>query len=277
MTAIPASRPMPEILEHGFMIRALAAGLIVGTLCAALSVIIVLKRLSFAGVGVSHSAFGGLALGALFGVNLEAAAFAFSAAVALVTSWMIRRGGVSEDVSVGIIFATSMAIGVAALGLMEGYTIDLFSYLFGSILAVSPRDLWLAGGALVIGLAAFLALFNRLIAYCFDEEWARVSGVNVDRLEDALMILVAMTVVISIKLLGIVLVSALLVIPGATGYALARHYRGMMAISIASALAAVTAGLVISYYLDIASGAAIVLSSAALFLFASLGGRARRA
>lgn len=268
---------MPEILEHGFMIRALAAGLIVGTLCAALSVIIVLKRLSFAGVGVSHSAFGGLALGALFGVNLEAAAFAFSAAVALVTSWMIRRGGVSEDVSVGIIFATSMAIGVAALGLMEGYSIDLFSYLFGSILAVSPRDLWLAGGALVIGLAAFLALFNRLIAYCFDEEWARVSGVNVDRLEDALMILVAMTVVISIKLLGIVLVSALLVIPGATGYALARHYRGMMAISIASALLAVTAGLVISYYLDIASGAAIVLSSAALFLFASLGGRARRA
>ncbi len=259
-----------EMFDHGFMVRAFTAGLIIGTLCAVISVFIVLKQISFVGVGVSHSAFGGVALGAFLGINLTLATLAFSVFVALIIGWLSRKGGVHEDVSIGIVFSASMAFGVMILGLMDGYNIDLFSYLFGSILAVSSSDLVIALTAFVLVIAVTLFLFKELIAYCFDEEWARVCGINVDRLQDALLIMIAVTIVVSIKLLGIVLVSALLVIPGAVGYALAGNYRMQFVISIATSLISVITGLTVSYYFDIASGAAIVLSCAFLFLLSAL-------
>jgi len=261
---------MVEMLSHGFMLRAVAAGVVVGTVLAALSVIIVLKKLSFMGVGVSHSAFGGLAMGALLGVDLTLSALVFSTLVALAVGWLSRRGRIHEDVSVGIVFAVSMAIGVVCLGLMEGYNIDLFSYLFGSILAVSEGDLLMAAAVAALVSGAMALLFKEFLVYCFDEEWARVSGVNVDRLQDLLLVMIAVTVVVSIKLLGVVLVSALLVIPGATGLLVARSYRVLYVYSIATALVSTMTGLFLSYSFDIASGATIVLSAASLFLVAAL-------
>ena len=257
---------MIEMLTHGFMVRAFTAGLVIGALCAVISVFIVLKQISFVGVGVSHSAFGGVALGAFLGVNLTLATLVFSIFVALLIGWLSRKGGVHEDVSIGIVFSASMAFGVVILGLMEGYNIDLFSYLFGSILAVTTTDLIIALVTFVLVIGATIILFKELIAYCFDEEWLRVCGINVDRLQDALLVMIAVTIVVSIKLLGIVLVSALLVIPGAVGYALAGNYRVQFVISIATSLISVITGLTLSYYYDIASGAAIVLSCAMLFL-----------
>ncbi|VAX17605.1 Zinc ABC transporter, inner membrane permease protein ZnuB [hydrothermal vent metagenome] len=264
---------MLEMLSHGFMARAFMAGAIIGALCAVVSVFIVLKKISFIGVGVSHSAFGGVAIGALLGVNLTVSVFVFSTFVALLIGWLSRRSGAHEDISIGVVFSSSMALGVVALGLMEGYNIDMFSFLFGSILAVSNADLWVALGALLFVTLVIAILFKELLAYCFDEQWARVCGINVNRLQDTLLVLIAVTVVVSIKLLGIILVSALLVMPGAIGHTLAENYRGQFVISILSALASVFTGLTLSYYFDIASGATIVLSSAFLFLLATIFSR----
>lgn len=266
---------MMEMLSHGFMLRAVAAGLIVGVLLAVLSVIIVSKKLSFIGVGVSHSAFGGLAIGALLGVDLTLSALVFSTLIALAIGWLSRRGRMSEDISVGIVFAASMALGVVCLGLMEGYAIDLFSYLFGSILAVSGRDIVVSGVVFVVVIGIIIYFFKEFLVYCFDEEWARVSGVNTDRFQDLLLVMIAVSVVVSIKLLGVVLVSALLVIPGATGLLIAQNYRAQYAGSVMTALVSVLAGLWLSYRFDLASGATIVLSASFVFLVAALAAPVR--
>jgi zinc transport system permease protein len=260
---------MVEMLSHGFMARAMCAGLIIGTLCALVSVFVALKRLSFIGAGISHSAFGGMALGALFGLDITISAAVYCVAVALVIGWLSRRGGVHEDVSIGVVFASSMALGVVALGLKPGYTVDLFSYLFGSILAVTWEDVALAAVALAAVAGVITVMFKELMAYCFDEEWARVRGINTRLVQDTLLILLALTVVVSIKLLGIILVSALMVTPGAIGQALAQNYRRQIAISIASAWISAIVGLALSYRFDIASGAAMALASAVLFAMAA--------
>ena len=265
------------MFEYEFMTRAFIAGTLIGSILAMLSSVVVLKKLSFMGVGVSHSAFGGIAIGALLGVDLTLSALLFSVSIALFISWLSRRGGVNEDISVGVVFAASMAIGVACIGLMEESSIDLFSYLFGSILAVSEKDLWVAGIAFVIVALSFAILFKEFFVFSFDEEWARVSGVNVDRLHDYLLILIAVTVVVSIKLLGIVLVSALLVIPGAVGVLLTRNYLHHHFISLATALVSVWGGLYLSYRFDIASGATIVLTGSFIFFVAAISRAAKRA
>lgn len=259
-----------EMLSTGFMPRALAAGALIGILCAILSVIINLKKLSFMGVGISHSAFGGLALGALFDVDLTLSALVFSTAVALLIGWMSRKGRIHEDISIGVIFAASMALGVACLGFMKGYTLDLFSFLFGSILAVTDDDLMVAVAAFIVVIALIVYYYKEFLVYCFDEEWARVCGVNVDRLQDLLLVMISITIVVSIKLLGIVLVSALLVIPGAIGFLLSENYRGMAVLSVVSALLSVVAGLAFSYRFDVASGASIVLSATFIFFLSAI-------
>ena len=259
-----------EILSSGFMVRALVGGLLIGGLCALLSVVINLKKLSFMGMGISHAAFGGLALGAFLNIDLTLTALVFTVGVALLISWLSRRGKLHEDVSIGVVFSVSMAFGVAILGLMKGYNIDVFSFLFGSILAVTEWDLVIAAAAFAIIAGLMLVLHKEILVYCFDEEWARVCGINVDRLQDLLIVMIAVAVVVSIKLLGIVLVSALLVIPGAIGYLLCENYRGMSVVSVGSALVSVIAGLMLSYRFDIASGATIVLAAAFMFSLATI-------
>jgi len=261
---------MVEMLSHEFMARAFIAGILIGTLLATLSVIVALKKLSFMGAGISHSAFGGIAIGALLGVDLTYSALVFSVTIALLIGWLSRRGRIHEDISVGVVFAASMAVGVVCLGLMRGYSIDLFSYLFGSILSVSQEDLFLAAGALAVTAALMTYFYKEFQVYCFDEEWARVCGVNVDRLQDVLLTLIAAAVVVSIKLLGALLVSALLVIPGAVAYQLAGNYRVQFPIAIACSLVSVILGLTLSYRFDIASGAAIALSASGFFLVSTL-------
>jgi zinc transport system permease protein len=261
---------MVEMLTHGFMVRAFTAGILIGALLATLSVIVALKRLSFMGAGISHSAFGGIAIGALLGVDLTRSALVFCVMIALGIGWLSRRGKIHEDISVGVVLAASMAVGVVCLGLMKGYSLDLFSYLFGSILAVSEDDLSLAAGALAITAALMTILYKEFQVYCFDEEWARVCGVNVDRLQDILLTLIAAAVVVSIKLLGALLVSALLVIPGAVAYQLAGNYRAQFPIAIACSLVSVIAGLTLSYRFDVASGAAIALSASGIFLISTI-------
>ena len=200
-----------DIFQYAFMQRALVAAILVGATCSVIGVYVVLKKLAFIGSGIAHSAFGGVALGFLLGLNPIAVAAPFSIATAAGIGLVSKKGRVSEDAAIGIFFASTMALGVIFVGLSKGYSIDLFGYLFGSILAVSTFDLWLI---LVLGLAVVgvvMLLYKEFFFLSFDEELAKVNGLPVQGLYYLLLTLMSVTIVVSIKVVGIILVSALLV------------------------------------------------------------------
>jgi zinc transport system permease protein len=252
-------------LAYGFVQRALAAGVLVALLCSILAFFVVLKRLSFVGVGVSHSALGGVALGLLLGVNPFAVAAIFAVGVAWAIGAVARRGGLHEDAAIGILLSTAMALGVVLIGFTQGYQTDLFGYLFGNILAVSRADLWMVVGAAAVLLTMIAALFKELLFFAFDEEVAGASGLPTNVLSGFLLTAIALTVVVSIRVVGVILAEALLVIPAAVGYQLARGYRGMLACSCAAGVVSAIVGLWLSFRFNLAPGAAIVLSLGAIF------------
>ncbi len=257
---------MSEILSYAFMQRALVAAVLVGVVCSVVGTYVVLRRMAFIGAGISHSAFGGVALGYLLGLDPVGVAIPFCLATAMAIGWVSRRGRVSEDTAIGIAFASTMALGALFIGLKPGYNVDLFGYLFGSILAVSVSDLWLILG---LGLGVILVvalLFKELLFISFDEEMAAVSGLPVRGLYFLLLGLMALTVIISIKIVGIILVQALLVIPAAAAHQLARSFGRMMGLSVAIGVVSGVAGLLFSYLWDLPSGASIVLTAGAIFL-----------
>jgi ABC-type Mn2+/Zn2+ transport system permease subunit len=266
-----------EFLSYGFIQRALLTGCLLGATCAVLGVFVVLKRMAFIGVGISHAALGGVALGLLAQVPPVAAAGVFSLGVAWVIGWITRKGEVSADTAIGVFFPTAMALGVALISLSGTYRQDLLGYLFGNILSVGPGDLWLLLGLAGVSLGILTLFFKEFLFIGVDEEAAKAAGIPAAFLNYLLLSILAITIVAAMKLVGIILVSAFLVIPAATGQVLARSIRGMVAVSVGSALLSVVAGLWLSWLWDLPSGASIVLLSAALF-FGSylLGGLTHR-
>jgi len=260
---------MNDIFSYGFMQRALLAGVIVGLLCSVLSLFVVLKRLSFVGAGISHSAFGGVALGFLLGIEPTWTAAIFCVLIALLIGLVKQRGKIQEDTAIGIFFAATMAFGILLIGLSKRYNMDLFGYLFGNILAISGSDLKMVIAVSIVVLSILAIFFKELLFYSFDEEMTKVSGIPAGLLNYLLLTLLALVIVISIKVVGIVLVSALLVIPGATGRQVTSNYRGMLAVSLLVGLLATTGGLILSCFLNLPSGSTIVLL-ATLFFFLSL-------
>ncbi len=257
---------MAEMFAYSFMQRALLAAVLVGSLCSAVSFFVVLKRLSFLGVGISHTALGGIALGLVTGLNPFWCGSAFAVATALAIGYISRRGRLYEDTVIGIFFAAGMAFGIALLSNLKGYYPEIFSLLFGNILSVSEAELWLLAGAAALVLLFTGLFFKELLAISFDEETARAGGLPVDILYFGLLAAMALTVMVSVKLVGIVLVSALLVIPAATGYRFSKNYRAMFFLSLVTGLGGSAGGLVLSYFLNIPAGASIVLLMALLFL-----------
>jgi ABC-type Mn2+/Zn2+ transport system permease subunit len=252
------------MFSYGFMQRAFVVGLAVGLACSLMSFFVVWRRLAFIGVGVSHAAFGGLALGTLLGVSPMVTAVVFSTASALGINALAARG-VQADTAIGIFFSTAMALGMVFLSLVPGFTADLFSYLFGNILAVTSSDV------VVIAILSFLAVvlvflfWKELLFLSFDEEMARVHGLPTAALGYLLLSLLAITIVIAIKVVGAVLVAALLVLPGATASLTSRRYPELLRRSLAVGATSVTAGLVLSYFADLPSGATVVLVASAIF------------
>jgi len=259
-----------EIFELEFMQNAFMAGILLSLVLAFVSFFIVLRRFSFIGVGVAHSAFGGIALGALAGLPPTLTAICFAVVVSNAIGLVSQKGKLSTDTAIGIFFSLAMALGVIFIGFSDKYNVDLFGYLFGNILAVSKTDLTIITvlGGLV--LAALTLFFKEMLFIAFDREVAYVSGIAVTLFDHFFLTLLAVSIVISIKLVGIVLVSALLVIPGAAAAQVTRHYSTMIAVAIAVALTATVGGLFVSYYADLASGATIVTLAATIF-FLTLG------
>jgi len=258
-----------DFLSYGFMQRALVAGGLLGVTCAVLAVFVVLRRMAFIGVGISHAALGGVAIGLALGVSPVLSAAVFAVGVAWVIGWMTSRGEISEDTAIGVFFPTAMALAVVLMSLSQTYRQDLLGYLFGNILSVRPTDLWVLAGLSGGSLALLSFFFKEFLFLGVDEEGARASGLPVTTLHYLLLTLLAVTVVAAMKLVGVVLVSAFLVIPAATGQSVARSMGGMVAVSIASALVSVVVGLALSWQWNLPSGASIVLVAAALF-FTSL-------
>lgn len=257
-------------LGYAFMQRALLGGLVVGLLTAIIGVYVVLRGMSFIGAGIAHASFGGVALGLWLGLPPLWAAVGFCLLVAWGIGWVTRRGQIKEDTAVGVFFASTMAFGILLVGLMRGYQTDLFAYLFGSILAINRTDLLLVLGLGGLVLLTVLLFYKEFLFITFDPEMARVSGIPEGPLTYLLLSLIAVTVVISIKIVGIVLVSALLVTPAAAAYALTQDFKTMMALAALFGVGSVLVGLAASYYLNTASGATIVLTATLIFLLAQL-------
>ncbi|MDY6825980.1 MAG: metal ABC transporter permease [Bacillota bacterium] len=257
---------MSEMLNYDFMQRALIAAFLVGTLCSVLSFFVVLKRLSFLGAGISHTALGGIAIGLVTGIDPVLTGSIFSVLTAMGVGYVSRAGKMSVDTVIGIFYAAGMALGIALISAFEGYYPELFSLLFGNILSVSFRDLLLMGIILLLTLAFIVLFFKELLAICFDEEMAEAGGLPVGPLYMVLLAVMGLTVIVSIQLVGIVLVAALIVIPGAAALRISKNYRGMLALSLFFGLVGSIGGLVLSYFYPVPPGAAIVLILTLLFI-----------
>ncbi len=263
---------MLEVFQYGFMQRALVAAVLIGTVTALIGTYVVLRGLAFIGAGIAHSSFGGVALGLLMGWNPVWIAVGFALAVGIAIATLTEKGRLKEDTAIGIFFASTMALGVLLLGFIQGYTLDLFSYLFGNVLAVTAEDLWISGGMVAVVLALLTLFYKEFLALTFDPEYARVQGFWVSGLNLLLILLLVLTVVLSLKVVGIILVSAMLVIPAATAQQLAQDFRQMQGLAVLFGLISSVGGLLLSYWWNTPSGATIVLLAAALF-FLVWGGR----
>jgi len=255
-----------EMLSLGFMQRALLGGAAIGAACALLSVFVVLKRMAFVGQGVSHAAFGGVALAVLVGAPPTVGGLTFAVITALAIGGVARKRAVTEDAAIGIFLAVAMALGLVFLSLAPSGSPGFLGYLFGSILTLLPSDLLpilvLSGAVLVL----LLGFGKELYFYVFDEDMARVAGLPVDRLYFGLLLAIAVTVVVGIQLMGVILITALLVIPGATARLLTRNFTVLMAIAVGLGVTSVVIGLTAAYRLDVSPAACIVLVLFAAFL-----------
>ncbi|HHY39042.1 MAG TPA: metal ABC transporter permease [Clostridia bacterium] len=250
------------------MQKALVAGVITGVVCSFLAFFVVLKRFSFITVGVSHSAVGGVGFSLFLGVNPVIGGTVFATLVAWGIGAVSKRGKINEETAIGIFFSAAMALGIAFFGLTKGVYADLFGYFFGNILAVGPLDLWILG---ISGAAVVLVLainFHSLLFMCFDEDLAQAHGVPVGPLYYLLLTCLAVTTMVAVRVVGLILASALLVIPAATGYEVFADYRRMLWTSLVTGVVSTVGGLYISYLLDLPSGAAIVLFAACIFFVA---------
>ena len=265
---------MPEIWQFGFMQRAFAAGAVMAVVCPLIGVFLVPRRLSLIADTLAHIALAGVALGLLVGASPVLGALVVTVTGALGLERLRSRGALQGDAALAVFLSGGFALAVVLISLARGFNADLFAILFGSILTVSPADVWLilALGAVVA--TTILLSYRRLFAITLHEDLARTSGVPVTALNLLLTVLTALTTVVAMRMVGVLLVSAMIVIPTLTGFALGRSFRRATAVAIVMALASVGIGLTSAYYLHLAAGGAVVLTALAIFALASLARRA---
>jgi zinc transport system permease protein len=253
------------LFEYQFMQNALIASILASIVCGIIGVIVIEKKLVMMSGGIAHTAYGGVGLGYLLGFEPIIGAFVFSISAALGIGAIKRRGGVQADVIIGLFWSLGMALGIVFIALMPGYPPDLNSYLFGNILSVTRADLYLMILLTFFIVFIVIALFHDWKAYLFDEEFASIIGINTAFLEYLLLILVAMTVVVLIRVAGIILVLALLTAPAAMASIFLKKLKSRMIFAVLFGSFFCIIGLWISYKLNIASGACIVILSVVIY------------
>lgn len=250
---------MEALFQYDFFQRALLAGLFIGVACAVLGIFLILRKDAMIGHGLSHLAFAGVALGLFLSILPLAAALAVTSAAAVGIMKVKNRAGLHGDTAIGIFSSLGLAVGVLLATLAGSFNVDLMAYLFGDILTIDATEVWLSIGLAVAVLSAVTLNYTKLFFMTFDRESARVAGINVGRFDTLLMILTAITVVLGMKIAGILLVAALVVIPAAAGLQIAASFKGAVFLSSAIALFSVFMGLLLSLELNIPSSAAIVI------------------
>jgi len=259
-----------EFFRHGLLVATVAGGL-----CGLLGTYVVLRRMSYLGHGLSHAVFGGAAAAAVIGVDFFLGAGLWGVAAALAIGRVSRRRIIGSDAAIGVITTASFAFGLALFGLYGRARRSTDALLFGSVLGVDEVDIAVVVGVTVATAAVVFAGYRSLLFATFDPEVADVSGLRVGRLDALLMVVLAVVILATIQVLGVVLVAAALVIPATVARMLTNSFARMLWLSTAVGAACGFAGMVASYHLDIASGAAIVLAGAAVFtcVFAATGSR----
>ena len=261
---------MLEMLSYDFMQRSLLAAMLVGAMCSVIGVFVVLRGLAFVGAGTAHAAFAGVALAYLVGLPPLPLAIGFGLATVWLTGVMEEKGRMKLDVSIGILYTATMALAILFIGLMKGYNAEVYGYLFGSVLSVTPEELGIILALSLLVLGARLAFSKELYFIAFDQEMAEASGVPARRIFYLLLTLVALTVVVSLKTVGAILVFAMVLIPASTAYQLTHSLSHMTAYSVGIGISCATGGVMLSYLWDLPSGPAIVLLATAVFLLSVL-------
>ncbi len=258
---------MDAFLLYGFLQRALLAGVFVAVACALLGVFLILRRDAMIGHGLAHITFAGVALGLLLKVIPLAAALVIAVLTALGIMKLKEKAGLHGDTAIAIFSSVGFALGVLLATLAQGFTVDLFSYLFGDILAIETSEVWLSIGLAVVVVFIVIVHYHRFMYMTFDREAAKATGIRVGRLDVLLTVLTAVTVVLGMKVVGLLLVSALVVIPAAAGLQMASSFRLAMVLSSFIGVVSVVFGLSLAYFFDLpVSGTIVILS----FLFFSL-------
>jgi zinc transport system permease protein len=267
---------MIEALSFEFVQHALIAGVLVSFAAGIIGSLIVVNRMVFLAGGIAHTSYGGIGLAVYFGIPIFLGASLFAVSAALLIAYLTLHNRHRIDTFIGLIWAVGMAIGVILIDLTPGYNVDLMSYLFGSILAVSQSDLYFMGVLLVIILFVVTFWYRDILAVSYDSEYASLRGVNVKFFYSLILVLSALTVVIAIKVVGLILVIAMLTIPVYIAERLSRSLWGMMMLSGVIAMLFTLGGLWLSYSYDLTSGASIIMVSAGGLGLFLLGSRLRR-
>jgi zinc transport system permease protein len=250
------------------MQRALLTGAVLSIFSGIISVFIVLRRVSFLGSGISHAAFGGVSIGFLLGINPLLTALVYSIIVAFGIEQISSKGRLAEDTAIGIFFSSSMALGIVLVGLSTSYNVDLFGYLFGSILAITNEDALIAVCTTLFLMGVVFVIMKELYFITFNEELAFVGGIKVRLIKSIFLLSMAIAIVVGIKLVGIILISALLVIPGAAAQLLTKRFYRMVMVSCLISLFSTISGIIISYRLNLAPGGTIVIFLSIVFFVA---------
>lgn len=265
-----------SLLHYAFMQRAYLGGSLIALLCALLGLFLVLRRMALIGDGLAHVSFGAIALALLLGWY----PFYVALPLVLLASWFIlqlsTRSRLYGDTAIGIVSALGMAGGVIIASKARGFSVDLFSFLFGNILTISPFELYWAAALALITALALVLWYNELFAVTFDEEFARVLGIKTQRINTVLILLTASATVLGIRLVGVTLVSALLILPAAAALQLAQGFRTALTFSGLIGVSSVLLGLTVSFLLDTPAGASVVLCAFGFFVAALLYSRLRR-
>jgi zinc transport system permease protein len=259
-----------SILDADFMRLAFAAGGIVGVLAPTVGFFLVQRRMSLIGDGVGHVAFAGVAAGYLIGISPVATGVVAAVAGAISVEWLRARRRTAGDQALALLFYTGIALGVVLISAAGALNANLFTFLFGSILTVTDGDLILVGVLGAVGLGVVAVLYRTLVAVSLDEQAARVSGLPVGLVNVVLAALAGVTIAASMRIVGILLIAALMVLPVAAAQRVAWSLRSTMALSIGFGLTAVLIGLTVSYYANLPPGGTIVLTGTALFLVATV-------
>jgi manganese/iron transport system permease protein len=258
-----------------FMVRGFIVAVLVGTLCSLIGAFVILRKLAFIGDGIAHASFAGIVIAYLKGINFYAGAAAVAVLTALGIGFVHRKANISLDTTIGVLFTGAFALGIFLMSRQRSYSVDLQDYLFGNILGVSRQDVVLIIVLCAVVLVALFVFFRALVYTSFDPIVAQASGIRAGALDYLLLVLLALTIVVTLEAVGIILVAALLVTPAAAAYQLPRRFSVMILLSAVLGAFCSVGGLYLSYYLNAASGATIVLMATLVFFAAVIIRRLR--